>query len=80
MDFTPASKISKLHIISFLIKGSQEGNLSERRRINKNFLNCLVEVKGSRPLALVWLKCYIDYEICDVMLSDWRYSGELKIK
>ena len=65
-----------MHIIPILIKGSQEANLSERRIINKNFLDCLVEVKGSRPLALVWLKCYIDYEICDIMLSDWAYSGK----
>ena len=67
-------------LLVILIKGSQEGYLFERRRINKNFLDCLVEVKGSRPAALVWLKCYIDFDICDVMLSDWRYSGELKIK
>ena len=33
---------------------------------------------GGVPNALVWLKRNIDFETCDIMLSDWKYSGEFK--
>ena len=47
--------------------------------VNKNFLECLVEVKSGLPPALIWLKRTIDFEVCETMLSDWEYSGKLKI-
>ena len=62
------------------IKGYEQENLTERRRVNKNFLDCLVEVKGGCPSAFVWLKRNIDFEISEIMLSDWDYSGELITK
>ena len=60
------------------MKGSDPENVHERRRINKMFVNCLLEVKSSGPLALIWLKKNIDYDICDIMLSDWKHSGKSK--
>ena len=59
------------------MKGSGTEDRSERRRINKTFLKCLVEVMGSRPAALVWLKRHILLETCKTMLSDEKYQGTI---
>ena len=48
----------------------------ERRSINKNVMNCLIEVKSGAPLALIWLKKHIDFEICKQIISDWKYTGD----
>ena len=42
-------------------------------------MDCLVEVKDGFPFALVWLKRNIGFEICEIMLSDWEYTGKLKL-
>ena len=43
---------------------------------NKAIMDCLVEVKGDISSALVYLKKNIDFEICDIMISDWHFSGK----
>ena len=58
------------------IQGSGQLKLKERRKNNKFFLDCLMEVKGSRPLALTWLKAKVDPKTCDTILSDHGYSGK----
>lgn len=58
------------------IQGSAKLKLKERRKNNKLFLDCLIEVKGSRPLALVWLKAKVDPKTCDTIVSDHGYSGK----
>ena len=60
-------------ILMILIR--QEGDLSERRKVNKNFLNCLTKVKQGQPQALVWLKKNIDPDVCAIILSDWKFSN-----
>ena len=67
-----------LKTILRMINMNDPENVHERRRINKRFLDCLVEVTSSGPLALIWLKKNIDYDICDIMLSDWKHSGKSK--
>ena len=47
----------------------------EKRSINKNFMDCLIEVKSGAPLALIWLKKHIDFEVCNSIISDWKYTG-----
>ena len=68
---------SKLRILLLInnMKGLKTDNLPERRKLNKLILDCIVEVKGSWPRTLVWMKQNIDSEICDIMLSDWAFSG-----
>ena len=51
------------------------GDFSERRNINKFFLNSLIKVKQGKPQALVWLKKNIDPEVCAIILSDWKFSN-----
>jgi hypothetical protein len=58
------------------IQGSRKLQLKERRKNNKCFLDCLIEVQGSRPLALLWLKAKVDPKTCDTILSDHGYSGK----
>ena len=41
-------------------------------------MDCLLEVKGGCPSALVWLKRNVDFEVCDIMLRDWKHSGKSK--
>ena len=60
-------------ILTLINRGADD--LSERRNINKYFLNCLTKVKQSQPLALVWLKKNIDPDVCAIMLSDWKFSN-----
>ena len=43
-----------LYIIN--VKGYGPENIPERRKVNKNFMNCLVDATGSYPSALIWMK------------------------
>ena len=56
--------------------GSVNQDTEKRREMNKMFLRCLVEVQQDYPSALIWLKRNIDSDICDTMLSDWKYTGD----
>ena len=53
----------------------QEEDLSERRNVNKCFLNCMTKLKKGQPVALIWLKKNIDLEVCAIMLSDLKFSN-----
>ena len=46
-----------------------------RRSINKTFVKCLEELEQGRRSALLWLKRYVDFEVCDVIIEDANYSG-----
>ena len=59
------------------MKGSGTIDRNERRRINKTFIKCLVEVKGDFPSAMIWLKKQFWFETCKTMKSDWKYKGML---
>ena len=48
--------------------------VSARRETNKIFMECLVEFKMGRGPAIVWLKKNVDFDICNVILSDVNYS------
>ena len=60
-------------VLMLINRGADE--LSERRSINKFFLDCLTKVKQGQPEALVWLKKNIDSDVCAIMLSDWNFSN-----
>ena len=60
-------------VIVLINRGTDD--LSERRNINKSFLDCLTKVKQDIPQALVWLKKNIDPDVCAIMLSDWKFSN-----
>ena len=62
------------------MKGLEPESRSDRRRINKFFCDCLVEVVGGRNLALLWLKRHIAFDICSTIRSDWSYQGKLMQK
>ena len=49
------------------------------RRVNVFVMECLVDVMGSRPLALVWLKRNISLETCKTILKDEKYKGTFYI-
>ena len=51
-------------------------DLAVRRKTNKNFFQCLFKVYPHRPTALVWLKNNIEFDTCQRMLSDLKYTGE----
>ena len=55
------------------LSGSNEK--TQRRQINKLFVECLMEVKLSLPQALIWMKRHVKFETCDIIMSDWNYSG-----
>ena len=59
-----------------LIYDCEPENLLDRRIFNQTFMGCLVEVMGGCPSALVWLKKNLDFEICEIVLSDWKNSGK----
>ena len=52
--------------------------LTERREVNQAFLICLVEVERGHPQALIWLNRYVRAETCDIMRSDFKYTGNWK--
>ena len=58
-------------------KGSGPENRPERRKVNKQFLETLVEEKGCRPLALIWLRKHISLDTISKMLSDEKYIGKI---
>ena len=49
--------------------------LTERRQVNKVFMDCLVEVESDFPRALTWLKSYVKSDISNQMESDWKHTG-----
>jgi hypothetical protein len=55
------------------IEGSGPDDLEKRKLINKNFMRCLIQVKGRLPLALSWLKNHVDADICDFIISDYDF-------
>ena len=57
------------------MEGSDTQDEEIRRKVNKNFMECLVEAENGVPGALIWLKKHIDFEICNIILKDWKYSG-----
>jgi hypothetical protein len=57
------------------IEGSGPDDLEKRKLINKNFMRCLIKVKGRLPLALSWLKNHVDADICDCIISDYEFCS-----
>ena len=55
--------------------GAGPQDIEARRKTNKTFMECLVKVQHTRPEALIWLKARVDFKICQVILSDDKYSG-----
>ena len=64
-----------LRMINFV--GPEKEYLAKRRETNKHFIKCLTEVKMGGPQAFVWLKKHVDYETCEIMISDLNYTGNL---
>ena len=54
---------------------SGKDDKERRREINKQFMECLIQLKSSPPLAFVWLKKHMDFEVCDTIISDYNYVG-----
>ena len=54
------------------MKMYKEKDLSERRELNKFFIQCLTEIS---PRAFIWLKQHVDFETCETMISDWSHKG-----
>ena len=52
-------------------------DVTMRRDVNKVFLNILLKVNQNHPSTLLWLKKQFELDICDTMLKDWEYSGEI---
>ena len=52
-------------------------DLAMRRRTNKNFMKNLLDIQPDVPSAFVWLKNNIEFDICQTILSDWEFSGEI---
>ena len=46
-----------------------------RRVVNKTFMECLTDIKGSHPATLVWLKKNLDHATCNKILSDHKFTG-----
>ena len=57
------------------IDGSKTEDRKKRREINKCFMKCLIQVEQSIPASFLWLKRHVDYEICEIILSDWNYKS-----
>ena len=69
----------KTILLMMNMKGSGPEIRQDRRRVNNFVMDCLVDVMGSRPLALVWLKRHISLETCKTMLKDEKYKGTIEI-
>ena len=72
-----SQSIMLCQVLMLINRGADD--LSERRSINKFFLNCLTKLKQSHPVALVWLKKNIDPDVCAIMLSDLKFSNASKL-
>ena len=77
-----AIKLSQLKRVLRMINlgGHRYEDLDSRRKVNKKFLDCLVEIEGSKPNALIWLKKHNSFHTCRTMLSDWKYTGKIQKK
>ena len=52
-------------------------NVAVRRQANKNFMDSLVDIYQDRSTAILFLKNKIDFAVCQKVMDDWEYSGEL---
>ena len=68
-----SQSIMLCQVLMLINRGADD--LSERRSINKSFLDCLTKVKEGFPQALVWLKKNIDPDVCAIILTDWKFSN-----
>ena len=59
------------------MEGVKDVDLSKRRSVNKDFMNCLENVKSGQPQALLWLKNYVDIDICAIIIADWEYESSI---
>ena len=57
------------------IDGSKADNRKQRRETNKCFMKCLIQVEQSIPASFLWLKRHVDYEICEIIISDWNNNS-----
>ena len=68
-----SQSIMLCQVLILINRGADD--LSERRSINKSFLDSLTNVKEGLPQALLWLKKNIDPDVCAIMLTDWKFSN-----
>ena len=50
-------------------------NVPERRQINALLMECLIHVKMGYHNALFWLMKNVDFQICNTIINDFKYSG-----
>ena len=67
----PAKTAKLLHMINL----AGVDSVAERRSLNTAFMDSLLEHEQTRPATYLWLKQNVDYEICNAVLSDWKYTG-----
>ena len=59
-----------------LVNSGPQDMAKRRRRANKLFFECVLEVELSHSAALVWLKSNIDPDICNAIITDVNYIGK----
>ena len=65
---------TNLHFLN--MNGTRSENVAIRRETNKKFMVCLRQIQIDKPSTLVWLKSNNEFDTCQRMISDWKFSGE----
>ena len=64
---------TNLHFLN--MDGTRSENVAIRRETNKKFMVCLRQIQIDKPSTLVWLKRNNEFDTCQRMMSDWKFSG-----
>ena len=65
---------TNLHFLN--MDGTRSENVQIRRETNKKFIVCIMQIHIDKPSTLVWLKSNNEFDTCQRMISDWKFSGE----
>ena len=65
---------TNLHFLN--MDGTRSENVAIRRETNKKFMVCLRQIQIDEPSTLVWLKRNNKFDICQTIITDWKFSGK----
>ena len=71
------NKIFSLSLTKLNNELSDNKHRPKRKELNVFLMKCLVQTQTTYQLALIWLKKRVDFQTCDIVISDYNFTGTL---
>ena len=80
-DFIKAENKTLIRLLKVINLESYEVlDVLQRRKNNLFFMQCLMEIQLGYPQALLWLKKHLNLQACNVIISDWHHSPNVRLE